>query len=294
MHHQHYYQQRNNSANRHKVIVRIIVQFLIYINAANAFSNQSRLKLKYFDRAKLNSQNSITPYRCRLTVMQSVGASGFDTAKTLFRAYQTAAENSGLLTDIFTSGAINTLSDSLAQRIEVDDAATINPSVDGSSVFRNNFDVYRTMRLVLFGLADGAVSHGWFVGLDQVFGDGDELMDAVVKTFADISVYTPLWCAWFLAAMTILEAVVVPQSPLLSDGTVSNNTLVVAGMKSIPQVWKSDWIKLLKGNVGFFIPITGIIYGTVPRQDRVLAFGVAGVVYTTILSLWNKERALEE
>ena len=94
--------------------------------------------------------------------------------------------------------------------------------------------------------------------------------------------------------MTILEAVVVAHSPLLSDGTVSNNTLVVAGMKSIPQVWKSDWIKLLKGNVGFFIPITGIIYGTVPRQDRVLAFGVAGVVYTTILSLWNKERALEE
>jgi len=49
------------------------------------------------------------------------------------------------------------------------------------------------------------------------------------------------------------------------------------------------------GNMGFFLPLTGLFYGIVPREQRVLAFSAASLVYTTILSLWKgaRDRQLE-
>jgi len=123
---------------------------------------------------------------------------------------------------------------------------------------------------------DGAVSHVWFVGLDGLVGDGQGLVDTLVKTAADTFVYTPVWCAWFLATMAVLE------SPTVGE--------VTGRVRSIPEIWREEWGELLRGNIGFFLPITGFIYGLVPRENRVLAFGIASLVYTTILSLWNESR----
>eukprot|EP00586_Coscinodiscus_wailesii_P012325 CAMPEP_0172506588 /NCGR_PEP_ID=MMETSP1066-20121228/196415_1 /TAXON_ID=671091 /ORGANISM="Coscinodiscus wailesii, Strain CCMP2513" /LENGTH=203 /DNA_ID=CAMNT_0013283675 /DNA_START=268 /DNA_END=879 /DNA_ORIENTATION=+ len=156
-----------------------------------------------------------------------------------------------------------------------------------SFLLRYNYNAPRTQRLALFGLADGAVSHTWFLGLDSVVGEGQDLFDTVLKTAADTLVYTPLWCAWFLAFMTIFEEEEMKNGDAFDDLSPAPMSVRI---RSIPSVWRSDWLELLRGNLGFFLPITGLIYGLVPREERVLAFGVAGLIYTTILSLWNQSR----
>merc|ERR1719329_1313847 len=62
-------------------------------------------------------------------------------------------------------------------------------------------------------------------------------------------------------------------------------------LRRVPSIWRSDWLDLLRGNLGFFLPFTSLIYALVPRERRVFAFGMASLIYTTILSLWNSKRA---
>eukprot|EP00751_Fragilariopsis_kerguelensis_P018126 CAMPEP_0170843916 /NCGR_PEP_ID=MMETSP0734-20130129/6554_1 /TAXON_ID=186038 /ORGANISM="Fragilariopsis kerguelensis, Strain L26-C5" /LENGTH=161 /DNA_ID=CAMNT_0011212199 /DNA_START=96 /DNA_END=578 /DNA_ORIENTATION=+ len=139
----------------------------------------------------------------------------------MFRSYEYVAENYSLATDIATSGLINTISDSLAQvREERDNDSDVAYDISDEST---SFNSIRTIRLTVFGLLDGAVSHVWFVGLDEVVGDGKGLTETVLKTAADAMVYTPIWCAWFLAVMAVLE------SPNLS--------LVGTRFRSIPVIW---------------------------------------------------------
>ena len=38
----------------------------------------------------------------------------------------------------------------------------------------------------------------------------------------------------------------------------------------------------------FFVPVSAIVYSFVPRQNRVLAFAFANLVYTSIISVWNQ------
>ena len=38
----------------------------------------------------------------------------------------------------------------------------------------------------------------------------------------------------------------------------------------------------------FFIPVSAVVYSFVPRQNRVLAFAFANLVYTSIISVWNQ------
>jgi len=210
-----------------------------------------------------------------------------------------------LVSDVVTSGTINTISDCVAQLLEnsannttaqgnrILETETMGskeensvPSFASLTPFR--YDAPRTQRLAMFGLADGVVSHAWFLGLDGIVGEGQGLADTLVKTAADSLVYTPLWCAWFLASMTLLEGE--DDGSRTSTIFAKKNDLATK-IGSIPSVWRSDWWQLLKGNLGFFLPITGAIYGVVPREERVLAFGVAGLIYTTILSLWNQNRS---
>ena len=176
----------------------------------------------------------------------------------VWSAYEAATESQGLLTDMLTCVTINFMSDSLAQLTERLRALSWS-----------QFDGTRTARLSAVGFFDGAVSHGWFEALDGVVGDGQGLAETAVKTAADALVYTPLWCVWFLAFMAVLEG---------------------RGLRTVPGVVRSDWLELFRGNLGFFLPLTGLIYGLVPRQERVLAFAVASLVYTTILSVWNNAR----
>jgi len=109
-----------------------------------------------------------------------------------------------------------------------------------------------------------------------------------------VLVYTPLWCAWVLAVFTVLEDSDDP--PMMSgvdDENVENggwNRGIVPKIQSIPNVRWKDWVDLLRGNLGFFLPVTALICGGVEREKRVLAFGVVGLVYTTVLLLWNERR----
>ena len=167
----------------------------------------------------------------------------------------------GLVVDMLTCACINTASDTLAQATE---------RFQSSSAA--SFDGARTQRLGSFGVADGGVSHVWFLALDGVVGEGQGMLETAVKTAADALVYTPLWCAWFLVAMALLEG---------------------RDLGSVPAIVRRDWLELFRGNLGFFLPLTSLIYGFVPREGRVLAFGVASLVYTTILSLWNSARVPE-
>jgi len=226
-----------------------------------------------------------------------------DTLFDSFQPYQFALENDGLLTDMITCGCIYTVSDSIAQFLSLGEKSSTDEGKDGycgivtesmpesaqSSLLGKSisldvplsvfYDVPRTIRLASFGLADGAISHWWFIVLDYVVGEGQGLTNTLFKTAADALVYTPLWCGWFLAFMTAIEP--------LSGGINSDS---MARIRSIPDVWRSDWFELVQGNIGFFLPITGLVYGLIPREELVLVFGVASLIYTTLLSLWNKNR----
>lgn len=143
-------------------------------------------------------------------------------------------------------------------------AASINTCSDtAAQLTQRSRDPARTARFLTFGAADGAVSHVWFAALDAVVGDDGSTL---LKVASDALVYTPLWCCWFLAAFTVMEG----RDP-----------------RSVPGVISAEWRELFQGNLGFFLPITGLIYGLVPIEDRVLAFGSASLIYTSILSLWN-------
>jgi len=175
----------------------------------------------------------------------------------VWTAYEAAAESNSLLTDIATAMVVNAVSDSAAQSLQ-------------SLQWGEGFSAIRTGRFLAFGAADGAASHAWFEGLDQIVGEDGTFVETLLKVASDALVYTPIWCCWFLAAFVILEG----RSAL-----------------NIPRVIRTEWLELFRGNLGFFLPLTCLIYGSVPRDERVLAFGVASLVYTAILSVWNSARA---
>ena len=184
-------------------------------------------------------------------------------ATEVLRMYERLAESNGLATDIATNGLIHVVSDSVAQATERTSLIARAPARDGT-------DFARTTRFGVFGAADGAVSHGWFWALDAVVGESGSMSETLLKVAADQLVYTPLFCVWFLAAFVVLER----RDP-----------------RTIPLVVRTEWWELYRGNAGFFLPLTGIIYGTVPRDERVLAFGAGSLIYTWILSLWNSARS---
>ena len=98
------------------------------------------------------------------------------------------------------------------------------------------------------------------------------------KVLLDATVYTPIWCAWFLLFMEGTKAVLKRRE----DEGKNKGT------------FGETWLELYKGNLGFFLPLTSLIYGFVDVEGRVLAFGLASLLYTTVLSLWNAERGGDE
>ena len=182
-------------------------------------------------------------------------------ANEVWAAYEAAADSNGLLTDICTQGAISVVSDGAAQLTQMSRSV-----VAGTP---SGYDSARTNRFLVFGVFDGSLSHLWFDVLDKIVGEDGSLTETLLKVASDACVYTPLWCCWFLAAFVVLEG----KDP-----------------RTVPNVIRTEWLELFRGNLGFFLPLTGLIYGFVPRDERVLAFGVASLVYTAILSLWNSAR----
>lgn len=176
---------------------------------------------------------------------------------------------SPLVSDCLTCAIINAASDSLAQR----------SSPPSDSPF-SALDLNRTATYVTFGLFDGGLSHVWFTGLDAAVGaDQSSLPQLGCKVALDAALYTPLWCVWFLAYMSVAS----------SYGVAS----FIDILSDVRKTLKESWLELYRGNLGFFLPLTALIYGTVDVDRRVLAFGIASLVYTTVLSAWNAGRGEE-
>ena len=316
--------------NMRIIIVQVTILFgwndaaLSFNSYTNISNTRFKWRYSYHDGYDPTRKNLLHQKRTVLAAASAVT----DTVLSVVHSYQSSVENAGLLTDIFTCSCINTMSDSTAQFLsfgkqeeetiveknnqddqennisifsqsntkskEANDFASLafTPSFAASTILSDvpRYDVPRTARLSLFGLTDGALTHIWFIALDSVVGEGQGLVETLIKTAADALVYTPLWCFYFLAFMTCfgpISSSSLEQHEIFvneSDDTFRNR------IQLIPSIWKSDWLELFQGNVGFFLPLTGLVYGFVPREERVLAFGIASFVYTTILSLWNKNR----
>ena len=57
---------------------------------------------------------------------------------------------------------------------------------------------------------------------------------------------------------------------------------------------RSGFFDLLRLDLGFHLPLVGLIYGLVPRHQRVLAEELANLVYEVLLSLWREEQQSHE
>ena len=54
---------------------------------------------------------------------------------------------------------------------------------------------------------------------------------------------------------------------------------------------RGEWRALYAGNVAAWAPINACVYGLVDLQHRVLAFSVATLLYTLVLSTWAEAGA---
>jgi len=193
--------------------------------------------------------------------------------------YHQVLENNGLLTDMTTVFISNTVSDCIAQYTEKQKvidvsvlSADASPLETISDESNSGFNVGRVIRFAIFGFFDGAVGHNWFIALDQVI-QGTDGISIVYKVIADTLVFTPVWVAWFLFAMGLLEGNL--------QKKVTTNKL------------QSEYKELLYIDVGFFLPLSTVVYSIVPREARVLVFSIANLLYTSIVSLWNQKKVIE-
>lgn len=135
------------------------------------------------------------------------------------QTYQSIMTNNGLLADMVTVLGTTSLSDFIAQSTEKSQSLLANNKL-------SQFDSNRLLRFTVFGFLDGAVGHGWFQLLDKVI-NGNGGIFVVEKIAADSLIYTPVWCFWFVSAMSILK-----------------------GNFDITQALKSEWKELLWIDLG--------------------------------------------
>ena len=172
------------------------------------------------------------------------------------------ANEGSYLMDMMTVSAGNTLSDTIAQVAEQRGKGSSMNSIQ---------DPRRLIRFATFGFLDGAVGHQWFLTLNH-FIPGSTPIDLVNAMVADVLIYTPLWCLWYLFGMSLLQG---------KDASQILSTI------------RSEFKELLGIDILFFLPVSLVIYTTVPLNRRVLAFSFFELIYTIIVSHWSHEH-LEE
>ena len=91
------------------------------------------------------------------------------------------------------------LIDSIAQSTE-----KVKHVLEGATIKDTKWDLNRSLRFAVFGFMDGTVGHGWFQWLDGVVRGSDNTA-VVEKIILDTSIYTPIWCFWFVVAMSLLK-----------------------------------------------------------------------------------------
>ena len=119
---------------------------------------------------------------------------GIATVKSFASQFHFHASADALSTgkDMATFSALNTLGDFSAQTIETKSNKKRSPEVD------------RILRYTTFGLMDGLVNHGWYHFIEWLL-PGQDFITIAEKTACEILLYGPLWYAWYLASMTLLE-----------------------------------------------------------------------------------------
>lgn len=216
------------------------------------------------------------------------------------------------------------LSDFIAQKGEVArptcdewDTLCVEPLEQGQ------MSVNRLRRFAAFGALDGVISHYWYRWLDDAASGWPSLIeittngvssandasfvsvntltdtavtqitttDAVSRTVemvaADMLVFSPWWCALFLSSMAAMSHWETKDS---SDESKTVNTT----LNAINRRLTSSWKQLYMGDLLVWIPLNGMLYGLVPVDHRVQAFGVINLLYTAVLSFWaERVRKLE-
>ena len=163
---------------------------------------------------------------------------------------------------------------------------------DDSAGVLSALDVDRLKRFATFGAMDGAVSHWWYHFVEaesakwpavSFLPEGPGRVAQMVA--ADMLVFSPFWCAFFLAAMTVLAWNQNPPGPggpgpKPPRGSLPNAVLVRLS---------NSWSTLYLGDLLAWIPLNSVLYGLVPADNRVQAFGVINLAYTAVLSWWSEK-----
>jgi hypothetical protein len=162
---------------------------------------------------------------------------------------------------------------------------------DDSAGVLSALDVDRLKRFATFGAMDGAVSHWWYHFVEaesakwpavSFLPEGPGRVAQMVA--ADMLVFSPFWCAFFLAAMTVLAWNQNPPGPgpgpKTPRGSLPNAVLVRLS---------NSWSTLYLGDLLAWIPLNSVLYGLVPADNRVQAFGVINLAYTAVLSWWSEK-----
>ena len=106
-------------------------------------------------------------------------------------------------------------------------------------------------------------------------------------------VFTPLWCAWFLVGMGILEGSLTKKftNNVISTEYKELLAIDVGWVFCIIHLFQSVFKnKILQHLYRFFLPLSTVVYSIVPREARVFVFSVANLAYTSIVSLWNEKK----
>ena len=133
-------------------------------------------------------------------------------------------------------------------------------------------DGRRAVRYASFGALDGVVSSEFFERLDQVaaHATNSKAAYAAASVLADVTLFTPAWCAAFLAFMAATR-----------------------GEPSVLRRTAEQWPELYAQNVAAWLPANTALYTFVPTDLRVAALSIYTVLYTAYLSFFAERGARE-
>jgi len=163
-----------------------------------------------------------------------------------------------IATDAMVAAASYLVSDAIAQHAEH------SADTERSSPW----DQARTTRYCAFGFCDGIAQHEWFGAAEAAAAPfaADERAHAAVQVVLDALVFSPVWVAAFLLAMSALQG-----------------KQAVACLQDLSE----NFSDLYTGDLAAWLPANAFIYSCVPLQLRVAAVSCVTLCYIVVLSAWN-------
>jgi hypothetical protein len=167
-------------------------------------------------------------------------------------AFNSQLEQFPLRTDVMSAVTAHSIGNSLTQRL------------------RGRFNFVEWGRYCFFGIADGSMGHIWYGNIDKVL-TGTGAANVAAKVLADLSLYTTIYCAVFIAFFAIMEGMNLQEIRLRVDA----------------KLWE-----MVFATIGVWFPIDCAIYGIVPVRYRVLVACLALIGYSMGLSLWHSKHGV--